>query len=248
MQADEVRGGEEFVERHGPHARLADRAAAAAVHQDVHAEAARLGHHQRTDGAVADQAERAAAEVAAGEPGPLPRPHRRVGLRDPPGGGQQQPEGVLGHRRGVQTRQRVDPHAELGRRRGVDVVEPGADPQHVAQLGRGLQEPAVDRLEADDQAVDLPQHRVPAVAVTAERVVTGQVEDDLDAEFAQPAHRRLARGDDPGEQRDPYRHGAFGGTVGSLMVPLTPGIVKSTACFFTAAISASVSCGTSALE
>ena len=155
----------------------------------VHAEDRHL-HRPGADGdglpdlAQADDPERPAAQLEAGELGALPfaAPDRGVGRRGPAGDPVEQREGVLGGRDRVAGRG-VDDH-DPGPRGGlqVDVVDADAGPPDDDQPRRGGDELGVDLdLAADDQRVVVGQDRAQLIAAEARPLVdlvTGSQELD----------------------------------------------------------------------
>ena len=130
MDGDEVRGLQQLVQGEQLHAHLRG---AGGLHErvvgdDLHAEGRHPLRDQHADAAETDDAERLLAELDAGVLAALPLAvlQRGVGLRDVPGGGDQQAARQLGGGDDVGGGS-VDHHdAGLGGGRDVDVVEPDA--------------------------------------------------------------------------------------------------------------------------
>ena len=109
------------------------------VGHDLHLEAAGAVRHPLADAAEADDPQRLALELDAGELAvPLPGLHRGVGLGHPAGEREEEREGVLGGRHQV-GRGRVDHQdAELGGGGHVHVVDADAGAPHHLELLAGL--------------------------------------------------------------------------------------------------------------
>ena len=143
VERDHVRAGEQIVDRQQLDVQLAGRRGVeeGVVGHDLHLEAAGAVRHPLADAAEADDPDRLALKLDAGDLAvPLPRPHRGVGLGHPAGEREEQREGVLGGRHQVGRGRVDDQDAELGRGGHVDVVDADAGAPHHLELLAGAEQ------------------------------------------------------------------------------------------------------------
>ena len=171
----EALGGDELVE--GDH---------------VHLEALGAFGDELADPAEADHAERLPVQLGALEAGPLPAAvdQRGLGLGDVAEEREGEREGVLGGGDRVRLRRVGDDDPAAGRRRDVDVVDPGAGAaDHLEALG------ALDQLGGQlGRRAD--QDRVVGADRLAQLLV-GHLEAEVDVEVARAAGRRRSRRSSP---------------------------------------------------